>query len=276
MRIGRALRAAISPATMLVSGTSAVGISQRPSVVWNSVVGELWQLVGAVGGGVVDQRRDGPSPVAVLARVQVEHELPERAFQPGERAAQDDEAGAGDFGGGCRNPSGRAPRRARNAALARSRARAARRLGRATTLAVSSAPSGTSASRMLGRVSSTARISASSAAALPSRPAISSRSAVASASRAAVSAPARLPWPICSGERVAARLLLLQGGLRRAALGVAGEQLGRDGRQAAAGHARRRRRRDRRGSVRMSCIDSDPIGRWASARPCARRWIEIS
>ncbi len=35
MRIGSAASGTISPATMLVSGTSAVGISQRPSVVWN-------------------------------------------------------------------------------------------------------------------------------------------------------------------------------------------------------------------------------------------------
>ena len=54
--------AAISPATRLVSGTSAVGISQRPSVVLEQILGEFRQLAGAVHGGVVDQRRARPSP----------------------------------------------------------------------------------------------------------------------------------------------------------------------------------------------------------------------
>ena len=61
--------------TELVRLTSAVGISQRPSVVLEQVLGELGQLPGAEHRLVPHQQRRRAFGVAVLARLQVEHEL---------------------------------------------------------------------------------------------------------------------------------------------------------------------------------------------------------
>ena len=88
-----------------MSGTSAVGIRidrcrrcRADGVELEQVVLELRQLAGAA------QRRRRVRParrphlgVAVLAGVQVEHEVDERARQPRRRAAQDGEARAGDL-----------------------------------------------------------------------------------------------------------------------------------------------------------------------------------
>ncbi len=58
------------------------------------VVGELGQLAGAAHGRVLDEVGRGDLGVAVLAGVQVEHELRERARQPRPRAHQHGEARA--------------------------------------------------------------------------------------------------------------------------------------------------------------------------------------
>ena len=125
-RIGSCFSATMSPATVLVSGTSAVGISQRPSVVLEQVIGEFRQVGGAIGGGVVHQRRHHGLGVAVPARVQVDHELAKRPLQPRQRAAQHGKARTRQLRGGRRSPSCPAPRPARNAASAGSPDRAAR------------------------------------------------------------------------------------------------------------------------------------------------------
>ena len=64
-----------------------------------AVFGEFRQLAGAEHGGVVHQHRHGGFLVAMLLGVQIEHELAERAFHPRQPAAQNGEAGAGDFAG---------------------------------------------------------------------------------------------------------------------------------------------------------------------------------
>ena len=64
-----------------------------------AVLGELWQLVGAVHGLVPYQNgRDGFRQ-AVFSGVRVEHELCERAVHTGDGAGQEYKAAAGEFGG---------------------------------------------------------------------------------------------------------------------------------------------------------------------------------
>ena len=58
---------------------------------------ELRQLAGALHAVGVDQQRHVAFGVAVFAGVQVEHELPKRAMQPGQLAAHDGEARSGKF-----------------------------------------------------------------------------------------------------------------------------------------------------------------------------------
>jgi len=60
---------------------------------------ELRQLAGAVERGAVDQEGRLDLGVAVLAGVQRQHEVDQRAFQLGAGAEQHGEAGAGDLGG---------------------------------------------------------------------------------------------------------------------------------------------------------------------------------
>ena len=72
----------ISPATRLVSGTSAVGISQWPVVVRNRSSANLGSWPVPNSAVVAHQERHGDLGIAVLPRLQVEHELAERPLQP--------------------------------------------------------------------------------------------------------------------------------------------------------------------------------------------------
>ena len=114
------------------------------------VLGEFRQLAGAEHGVVAHEQRRRHLRIAVFAGVQVEHELPERPFQPRQLPGEHGEAGAGHAGGSleihlaerladlvvllCRDAS----RRACCPTLRTSR------------LALSSGPTGTSSSGMLG------------------------------------------------------------------------------------------------------------------------------
>ncbi len=63
------------------------------------IVLELGKLPGAEQAGRVDQERRQHFGIAVLARVNVQHEVDQRAFQPGADAPIDGKPRAGDFGG---------------------------------------------------------------------------------------------------------------------------------------------------------------------------------
>jgi hypothetical protein len=77
---------------------------------FEEIGGEFGELARAVEGFGVDQERGEDFGVAVLARVRVEHEVDEGAFEFGAEAGVDSEAGAGDFGGAfeVENAEGRA------------------------------------------------------------------------------------------------------------------------------------------------------------------------
>ena len=64
------------------------------------IVLELRQLAGAVHHLVAHQQRRIDFGVAVLVGVQIEHELPDRTFQPRQAFLQHDKARAAQFGGG--------------------------------------------------------------------------------------------------------------------------------------------------------------------------------
>ena len=133
----------IDSRTRLVSGTSAVGISpSRPLFIsseetWLAnpiaadgpelIILELRQLRRAEHHLVAHQDRRAHLGVAVLGRVQVEHELGERALEPREAASSAPRSARPTAWPRSRNPSGRALRRGRNAAWARTRSRASRR-----------------------------------------------------------------------------------------------------------------------------------------------------
>ena len=68
-----------------------MGISQRPSVVPELVVGEFGQLAGAEHRFVTHQQRRRAFGVAILAGLLVEHELPQRPLQPRHLPAQESE-----------------------------------------------------------------------------------------------------------------------------------------------------------------------------------------
>ena len=213
--------------------------------------------------------------VAVLARVQVEHELAERPLQPRERAAQDGEARAGHA---CAAASKSImPERLAELEMllaAGSRASRGSPYCLSTTLALSSG-----AVRHVGvedvrqRLQHAARIAPSSAAARSSSPRHLARAARrASASSAAVSAPGPLALADLLGERVAPRLQLLQPRSARAALGIQ-----------ARGWRRRRGGRPRRARSRSKAAGSARIARMSCIRCLHRlgfdhraRWIEIS
>ena len=61
------------------------------------IIAELGQLVGAVGGRIIDHQRRIDFRVAVLAGVQVEHVLAKRALETRQSARQDGEPGARHF-----------------------------------------------------------------------------------------------------------------------------------------------------------------------------------
>ncbi len=82
--------------------------------------------------------------------VRVQHELRQRPVNPDHRAAQHDEAAAGQLGGGFEIHAGLHARRCRNVPSARSRSCAGLPQRRISTLSVSSGPSGTSSSGRLG------------------------------------------------------------------------------------------------------------------------------
>ena len=72
---------------MLVRLTSAVGISQRPSVVRNRSSANLGSWPVPNSALVAHQQRRHDLLIAMLARQRVEHELAERAVEPGGGAA---------------------------------------------------------------------------------------------------------------------------------------------------------------------------------------------
>ena len=101
-RVGRVLerqprRSSISSRWRLVSGTSAVGMRIQIPVAGDleQVLLELRQVAGADERRRSDEKRRLHLGVAVLARVQVEHERDERARQPRAGAEQHREARAG-------------------------------------------------------------------------------------------------------------------------------------------------------------------------------------
>ena len=244
--------------TRLVRGTSAVGMSQC-SPCLELVVRELRQLRRAEHRLVAHQERRRHLRVAVLARVQVEHELPERPLQPGELALEHHEARAGHPGGGLEIHQAARPRRARNAAcrwrvagacaskrpvldvavlvgaLRHVRVRAVRDRGEP----------------VVERLAPPRASAASSAGASSFRRATSAISSCARASSLAFLAAADL-----LGERVAALLVGLRGRDRGLARVVQG-----DAASAASGASPRRRRASSKASgfsrmARMSCMGS--------------------
>jgi hypothetical protein len=83
-------------------------IGQRHFRGWNQptairgaekVFGEFRQLAGAIHGGVIHQKRDRTFGITMRFRMQIEHPLPERTFQPRERALQHRETRPGELGG---------------------------------------------------------------------------------------------------------------------------------------------------------------------------------
>ena len=83
-------------------GDGNFGGGDQPEVMFltlEEVVGEFGQLAGAEQAGGVDHERRQNLGVAVLARVDVEHEVDEGALEARADAPVDGEAGAGDFGG---------------------------------------------------------------------------------------------------------------------------------------------------------------------------------
>ena len=154
-RRGSSSSAMMASRTRLVSETSAVGMSQKSSSHATAVeiAGHRRPFSGVFLGGrsapqgltrdrnycgtpelVLVEFRQLPRPkhhlvahqqrrrhlrVAVLGRVQVEHELAERAFEARELAAQHHEARARELRGGFEIHQAHAPRRARNAPSAR-------------------------------------------------------------------------------------------------------------------------------------------------------------
>ena len=86
-----------------MSGTSAVGMKPEripASVSEHGSSCEFRQLRRAEHGLVAHEERRVDLGVAVLGRVQVEHELRQRPLQPRQRALQHNEARAGEFRGG--------------------------------------------------------------------------------------------------------------------------------------------------------------------------------
>ena len=82
--IGRSRPSRISPRCRFVSGTSAVGTryrSQSPAIL-NRSASNFGRLPVPVSDGAVDEKRRLHLAIAMLARVQVEHEVDERARQP--------------------------------------------------------------------------------------------------------------------------------------------------------------------------------------------------
>ena len=63
------------------------------------IFSKFWLLRGAEHRGIAHQHRWRHLQVPMLGRVQIEHELAERPLQPGELAAQHDEARAGQLRG---------------------------------------------------------------------------------------------------------------------------------------------------------------------------------
>ncbi len=254
---------------VLVSGTSAVGISQRPSVVWNRSSANFGSWPVPIHGRVVHQQRHRHFLVAMLARVQVDHELAERALQPRQRRRAARRTGCRPAWRRRRNPSGPAPRPARNAASAGSRNRAARRAAPARRWRFRRRRRARRDRAMLGSASSAARIAPSSSAARASSCSMSPRSAGRLGfQRGGVgtwpACPGRSPWPArCAAPASPAGRSVRRGARRPAP----GPPRPRPAVRAAPG-----RRRTPAGSARMarmSCIVVRP--RPASARPCAPR-----
>ena len=221
-RSGRRASSTISPATRLVSGTSAVGISQWPLVGPEQIVGELRQLAGAEQRLVAHQiaaRRPRCSRARRVCRSSMN--WPSARSSRGELAPQHHEPRARQLGGARRNPCP-APRPAPRAAAAGRRSCAARPSGAARRCG---ARRGRRARRRPAcwesrpaRASSRRLQLAQALLALPS-PAPSARP-----SRPAAPAPGARPcaerWPISRDSRLRVGLVLLQPGLERAALRI--------------------------------------------------------
>ena len=101
--------------TRLVAGTSAVGIRKKPCspCTRNRSASNFGSWPVPCSADAMHQVRHVHLGVAVLARVQVEHELRQRAVQPRDAAAHDGEARAGDLRGGFEIEAAELLRRAR-------------------------------------------------------------------------------------------------------------------------------------------------------------------
>ena len=82
-------------------GERDLGRRDQPEAVVGAehVLGELRQLADAIDGRILHQQRRIDLGVATLDRVQIEHELRQRALQPREMRLQHHEPGAGDLHG---------------------------------------------------------------------------------------------------------------------------------------------------------------------------------
>ena len=83
----------------MVGVLKLAGFERALVVAVEEVLGELGELAGAEERLGVDHVGREDFGVAVLAGVQVEHEVGQRAFEAGSLAEVDDEARAGDLGG---------------------------------------------------------------------------------------------------------------------------------------------------------------------------------
>ena len=99
-RSGSSSSSRIDSRTRLVSGTSAVGISQKPSAACGTCPpppsADCRCRTGTL---VAHQERRRDLRVAVLGRVQVDHELAERPLEPRDAALENHEARAGELRG---------------------------------------------------------------------------------------------------------------------------------------------------------------------------------
>ena len=200
------------------------------------ILGELRQLAGAEQHVVAHEVGHRDLGVAVLPGLQVEHEGGERPLEPGERAEQRDEARAGQLGGAGEIHAERGAR-ARRAPWARSRTAAARPSACSSTLALSSAPSGTSSARTLGSPASSLleRRLARAQLLLVGLDLVLERRHLRHQRGGIAALPAR-PADLLR-QRVAPRLALLQRGLQRPHAGILLAQRRRRRRQARGGRA---------------------------------------
>ena len=149
---------------MLVTGTSAVGISQKswPSHLNRSSL-NLGKLAGAEEALRVHQEGRQHLGVAVLAGVHVEHEIDERALQLRAQVPVEGETRAGDLGGALEVQDAELAARGPSAPWARNRTAGGSPQRRTSTLSASLFPTGTDSCGTLGMPASSSRNCSSSA-----------------------------------------------------------------------------------------------------------------